>query len=448
MGLVSKGKHKLTIELKPDTISAIDRQVRLFEDTKSRGSVIDELVSTVLEADTDAASEVYAFCLQRLIEENAKIASADPVSANAIRVKSAAFDALRKTFSKALIDDRHNLLEVGMDSNDSKTNEMRALKIVKLSDGVSEIVPRTTVLLNPSLEGNLAHLWGVWAYDIDSPCDLYGAIDGRCLGPLMAYLSYRDDLWKCGQHKLEHFIDEADAKDCMSQAAELQRLALDTLNKAEAIGDKTIVIAWAMLDMMSTGSMTHISTSSKLGPLDSVFARAYSSIYCGTSTVQDNLSRIFCGNADGIQLDARYDDEMPLVELASKQSIGLTLDLGKTYGMMMPIYHGRNCWDSVCNRLKYDIEKSEDEDMSAARIDLARARVLLDQLNNEKASPIAKEFFDIVLRNWWSLGNYTYTFRALMDIVDMTEGWPETAESREEFIAALVEISKGRVRND
>lgn len=267
MGLVSKGKRKVTVELEPDTIAAIDRQVRLFEETKSRGSVIDELVAAVLEADTDAAAEVYSFCLQRSIEEDAKIAEADPVSASSLRVKSAAFDALRKTFSTALIDDRDDLLEDSMAANNGDTNTGRALKGVKLSSGRPEIVPSTTALLNPSLEGKRSHLWGVWAYDIDVPCDLRGAADGGCLGPLMGYLSDRDDLWKFGQHKPARFIDEADANDCKTQVLELQELALDLLKRTGATGDKTFVIAWAMFDMLAAESTTPMGTSFAIQPI-------------------------------------------------------------------------------------------------------------------------------------------------------------------------------------
>ncbi len=270
MGLVSKGKHKITVELKPDTISAIDRQVRLFEGTKSRGSVIDDLVSSVLEADFMAAAEVYEFCLKRWIEEKAKIADADPVSANDIKVKSEAFDALRKTFSTALIDDKPDIKpdikEEDMESKNSKKNKGPDIKAVKLSGDRFELVPSTLVLLNPSLEGKRAHLWGVWAYDVDHPCDLCGAGYGKCLGPLMGYFSDRNDLWKCGQHKPARFIDEADANDCMNQGGELMKLAAELIIETGAAGDKTIVVAWAMFDMMSTELTTPMGTSFAFGP--------------------------------------------------------------------------------------------------------------------------------------------------------------------------------------
>lgn len=181
-------------------------------------------------------------------------------------------------------------------------------------------------------------------------------------------------------------------------------------------------------------------------PRDGGFAeRPVMRIYYGMGTVQSELAGIFESNAAGIDWKARHDDERPLVELASQQSIGLTLDLSKEYGGgMMPVYHARSCWESVCERLERDVEELDGDAARAARVDVEVARRLLSQLNDAAAHPEAKAFFDLVLRNWWSLGNYTYTFRALMDVVDMTAGWPETAESREDFKAAVTAISDGR----
>ena len=181
-------------------------------------------------------------------------------------------------------------------------------------------------------------------------------------------------------------------------------------------------------------------------PRDGGFAeRPVMRIYYGMGTVQGELAGIFQANAAGIDWKARYDDERPLVELASSQSVGLTLDLGKGRGGgMMPVYHARSCWDSVCDHLEHDIDSLDLDEARAARVDAEVARDLLVQLNDDSARPEAKGFFDLVLRNWWSLGNYTYTFRALMDIVDMASGWPETAESREDFKAAVAAVSAGR----
>lgn len=134
-------------------------------------------------------------------------------------------------------------------------------KRVMLSGGESELVPGGTVLLNPDLEGKRAHVWGVWAYDVDAPCDLVGAADGKCLGSLMAYMSDRDDLWKCGQHKPARFVDATDAEDCKMQSAELFELAFEQVDKSGAAAGKTFVIAWAMFDMMAQAKTVPVGTS-------------------------------------------------------------------------------------------------------------------------------------------------------------------------------------------
>ena len=185
-------------------------------------------------------------------------------------------------------------------------------------------------------------------------------------------------------------------------------------------------------------------------PRDGGFAeRPMMRIYHGMATVQDELAGAFCDNAAGIDWKARHDDERPLVELASQQSIGLTLDLTKKHtDGSMPVYHARSCWESVCDRLKRDVEESADEDARAAGMDVRIAYALLDQLNDDAAHPEAKAFFDLVLRNWWSLGSYTYTFRALKDVVDMVAGWPETARNREDFKTVVTVVSEGRKRTN
>lgn len=137
----------------------------------------------------------------------------------------------------------------------------QAVKRIELLDGRFEIVPGSTVLLNPELEGRRSHVWGVWALDMESPCDLNGAASGKCLGPLMAYMSDREDLWKFGKHKRARFIDEADAEDCRSQTFELQKLTLDLIDKSGATDGRTFVIAWAMFDMMSKEKTVPMGTS-------------------------------------------------------------------------------------------------------------------------------------------------------------------------------------------
>ena len=70
--------------------------------------------------------------------------------------------------------------------------------------------------------------------------------------------------------------------------------------------------------------------------------------------------------------------------------------------------------------------------------DLARA------LKNGNKGIEVRAFFDIALRNWSVLGGFTYTYRSLMDVVDLADEWPETARSREDLKACLWSISDAR----
>ncbi|OUN41801.1 hypothetical protein [Enorma massiliensis] len=123
---------------------------------------------------------------------------------------------------------------------------------IKLSNGRVEIVPGSLVLLNPELEGKRRRVWGVWAFDALAPCDLVGAAEGRCLGPLMGYLSDRDDLWRRGSHRFE---GRSDASERRLQVLSMLLLAIATLEQSGAVEGEEYGLAWAMFDMASTGGL-------------------------------------------------------------------------------------------------------------------------------------------------------------------------------------------------
>ena len=126
---------------------------------------------------------------------------------------------------------------------------------IRLADGRVEAVPHSTVLLNPELEGRRAHLWGVFAFDLDTTAGL------RTIGPYMAYLSDRDDLWLFGQHEPARFVNEADADACMAQAVELQELALCHLAESGADEGRPFAIGWSSIDRMHEWGFSPIGTS-------------------------------------------------------------------------------------------------------------------------------------------------------------------------------------------
>lgn len=119
---------------------------------------------------------------------------------------------------------------------------------------------------------------------------------------------------------------------------------------------------------------------------------------------------------------------LPLVELAAKHGKGLVVDSGK------PIrFHALDCWNSVGNKLAVTPGARSDE-----------ARFLEGSLAAAGCDVYVDSFFDVVLDNWNVLGNYTYTFRALADIVEMCAGWPDDCVCRTELECCLNEIIGAR----
>lgn len=152
-------------------------------------------------------------------------------------------------------------------------------------------------------------------------------------------------------------------------------------------------------------------------------------VYSGESTVKEELARAFRNNAAGAYSEAASPHLLPLVRCAAGVLQGCVVDSSRDEH-----YHAASCWDSVVNRL------------SAAK-DNVIAHSLLDEAGDYGSflagcieAPI-DGYLSLVVVNWKELGNYTYTFRALADIVDMAEEPSANPESIEWLRSALVECS-------
>ena len=182
-------------------------------------------------------------------------------------------------------------------------------------------------------------------------------------------------------------------------------------------------------------------------PHDGGFAeRAMMRVYYGMSDVRREVASAFCDAAAVYDWETGVSDLRPLVELAAQQSLPALIDASKEEADgSRPIYHLRTCWDSVCGHLHHVCEDDPGsrEALSAA-IDEGVARDLSRALDAGRKGVEARAFFDVVLRNWTVMGGFTYTYRALMDVVNMADEWPETARSREDLKACLWAISDGR----
>lgn len=155
-----------------------------------------------------------------------------------------------------------------------------------------------------------------------------------------------------------------------------------------------------------------------------------SRVYSGECTVKEELARAFRNNAAGAYSEAASPHLLPLVRCAGSVLQGCVVDSGRDEH-----YHASSCWDSVVNRL------------SAAK-DNAIARSLLDEAGDyggflaDCVKVPIDGYLSLVIVNWRELGNYTYTFRALADIVEMAEEPPANPESIKWLLSALVECSE------
>lgn len=173
---------------------------------------------------------------------------------------------------------------------------------------------------------------------------------------------------------------------------------------------------------------------------------AMTRIYYGQTGVRDEVSTAFCDAAAVYDWDTGVSDLRPLVELAARQSLGSLIDASKEEDDgSRPVYHLKTCWNSVCSRLHHACENDPGsrEALSAA-VDEGVARDLSRALDAGNKGIEARAFFDVVLRNWAVLGGFTYTYRALMDVVAIADEWPETARSREDLKACLCSVAAAR----
>lgn len=212
--------------------------------------------------------------------------------------------------------------------------------------------------------------------------------------------------------------------------------ARDAKATASVLGD------WAATRRTSKHSAAASALASfALPEKDSFGVQRVMRIYTGESTVAEELAGAFCENAAGAGWAAKRADLLSLVRLAAHQSEGLAMDLAyEEAGGMQPVYHAHYCWGLVVDKM----ESHGDGEIAPELV--STAKELLNDLDDHAGHLHPTPYFDVVLQGWEALGGYTYTFRALMDIVKMAEGWPETPESRPAFKEALGSVGAEKAK--
>ena len=143
----------------------------------------------------------------------------------------------------------------------------------------------------------------------------------------------------------------------------------------------------------------------------------------GVNFCQGAIVSILRSEAALTGTEGREYEILPLIKLAARQCKGLVLNPDLEIR-----YHAVGCWNSVGNMLAETPGARSDE-----------ARILEGCLAAAGSGIPAEAFFEIILENWSALSNFTYTFRAAADIVEMSEGWPDDEDAIDELDRCLYE---------
>ena len=164
-------------------------------------------------------------------------------------------------------------------------------------------------------------------------------------------------------------------------------------------------------------------------------------VYAGQRTVRGVLASEFSDASAHIGWERYGGPEVmqPLVEFVSRLSVSSMVDMATPDGMGgQVVYHAHSCWESVVNMLKRNIENEQGERDLGVALDADEAEQRLSRLVPDGKPIDASGFYSIVLRNWGLLGGYDYTYRALMDLVRMSNPLREDARARYDLKEALL----------
>lgn len=151
-------------------------------------------------------------------------------------------------------------------------------------------------------------------------------------------------------------------------------------------------------------------------------------------SVEKCLEAIFSYLSAGIDGKAKHDNCMPIVEYARHIAVS------KNYRIepkKKEIHHFRSSFESVIEKLEYDNKN------------VKWAKDFYKECEDEYYANQATHIFNIILENWESLGNFTYSYRMLADIMAMQDAEAKKyhtpscdEEDRLELAKILKEVSK------
>lgn len=166
-------------------------------------------------------------------------------------------------------------------------------------------------------------------------------------------------------------------------------------------------------------------------PSDELSRNCIRSIY--TNGLKVTFVQLFEHLAAGIDFRAAHDNALPLVKFAMEMSHramhGLT-------GEEVVYRHFVSQCGSIARIIRHHYESGQLTFMKKEEINYVET--LISQL---PSNFVPTNYYNIIINNWEAVGNSTFTFRLLCDLVDLTVGaWNETPERREKARKIIAEV--------
>ena len=194
---------------------------------------------------------------------------------------------------------------------------------------------------------------------------------------------------------------------------------------------------------MAEITQTNVSTVIENILLDRILSKSNTSNYYIKEIYDNGLKEAFIALMQtlsaGIQGMASHDNAEEIVKLGmSVVNRPFSAGMDEKYQNLSEHHFPSNC---RCVREKIEHETEEEKLEFDEKMAYEDDIMLLSQTENKACDFVPYNYFRLVLARWDILGNYTYTFRMLMDVVALSEErlW-DSAEYRLQAIEIIKKV--------
>lgn len=236
MAGVTKGKNRITLDMEPEALKALDAFVEMSDG--SRGPTIDSLVKLFISLDPAVCVDLYSYCQDQIANKRAAIlAENNGILRQSLEQQLYTYQTLAQHFAKLI------------PAEDSAT-DLSAIGCthLELADGRVELVPLSMAIMNPQDAPICKNMYIAWFMDAENPVDQNQAWQGESLDNLYGFASNRSDLHEYGQ-KQATFKSKEEQRACRGEAMTLIKFLLSQVARIfnENEGVNALQYAWTEL---------------------------------------------------------------------------------------------------------------------------------------------------------------------------------------------------------